>query len=297
MSRIPYSPAQVDFFEVIEELPVKAAEVFQQFAAEHNATPGLPVDKALRHPFPSSVGVGNEQVGNVRQCAQVKGRNPASPNCWERTRWMLKGTIGVENPATKRPGFGVTVRKGDPLLQSAIPDDGVRIQNEDVAPRAPGDSFVIALGESEVRSVFQYAGAWVELVDEFDRAVGRSVVGHDDLDRDAPPLPLETPETIADHLHIIPAQHNDGQCHNQLQSKDRSRSVSISAALPIASARGESQRCGAGVGSEDAQLAGNPALLVVPQPWVHGQRQYLTRCFLGHGEIAVLVTEVAVGLL
>src|ERR1700761_6937045 len=89
-SRIPHSPAQINFLKVIKELTVKSPKLFQEVTAEHDATTGLPVDKSLRHSIPSGIDIGNEQIGKVRERPQVQSRNPTSPNCWEGSPAMLK---------------------------------------------------------------------------------------------------------------------------------------------------------------------------------------------------------------
>ena len=68
---VPYAPAQIHFFKVIEKLAVKSIELSKQVASEHYAATRLPVDHALTLPVPSGIGVGDEEIGQVRERAQV----------------------------------------------------------------------------------------------------------------------------------------------------------------------------------------------------------------------------------
>ena len=80
---VPYPPAQIYFFKVIEKLPIKAIELSKQVAAEHYAAARLPVDHALALAVPSGIGVGDEDIRQIGQRAVGRKRQSSRERGWE----------------------------------------------------------------------------------------------------------------------------------------------------------------------------------------------------------------------
>src|SRR5215471_8750936 len=101
---------------MIEELRIKPSNTFQNFAAEHHATTGLPVDHPLAIPCPTCVGVRNEEIRDIRQRPQIQCRYPAPPNRRKRTCSFLVGTISIQYSAPECAGFGMVLGEGQPFF-------------------------------------------------------------------------------------------------------------------------------------------------------------------------------------
>src|ERR1700677_869003 len=116
-ARAPYPQAQVDFFVLIEELLVKAAQLLEQTAAKHDTTARLPVHIPLRVAFPPFIFVVQNGILYVSEKSQAERRHQRPRNCVQKTRRPLVGSIRVVHAAAERPCLRMPVRKLDPAIQ------------------------------------------------------------------------------------------------------------------------------------------------------------------------------------
>src|SRR5207253_1071063 len=79
-------------------------------------------------------------------------------------------------PAAKSAGLRMPVSIFDPPIEGAVVAERVRIQYQDVFALGLAYSRVISLGETQIGTILYHPHSGEILVDEFDRAIGRSVV-------------------------------------------------------------------------------------------------------------------------
>src|SRR6266852_953129 len=145
------------------------------------------------------------------QRSQIKGGDPTSPNCGERTSGVLIRTVHIKYAATEGARLGVPVGEFDPAVEGAVMDDCVWIQDENIFSFGYTNASVVPFREAQIHAVFNGADSWKILPNKLNRPIGGAVVGdnHFKIDRKCPLI--DRSQTIADHLAIVPADNNDGQ--------------------------------------------------------------------------------------
>src|SRR5262249_5622883 len=124
-------------------------------------------------------------------------------------RGCLIGPIGILYTASKSTRLRVPFGEGDEIIERPMVHDGVWIQNQDVLANGSANTGIVTLGKSEVGTVFDDARLWIVGFDEFNRAVGGTIVGNDDLETGAICGRIDRIEAIFNNLEIVPANDDD----------------------------------------------------------------------------------------
>src|SRR6266576_5454283 len=117
----------------------------------------------------------------------------------------LKRPIQIQSPAAKRPSLRMPIGKGDNFFNSAIMQDGIRIQDQDILSSRRLETGIVARPKTYVRAVGNNTNFRKIFLDELDRTIRRPVIGHDHLEIDGMRFPVDRLEAGSDMLQIIPA--------------------------------------------------------------------------------------------
>jgi hypothetical protein len=121
----------------------------------------------------------------------------------------LVAPVWVQHSTPEGSGGVAAIREGYQPIQSAIVDDRVRIQNENIFATARGDAGVISPRKTQVLMIFDDTHPRVVLPDEFDGTVDRPVVGNNDFKVRRVRTLMNRAQAVTDNTKIIPADDYD----------------------------------------------------------------------------------------
>src|SRR5579883_1512559 len=100
-----------------------------------------------------------------------------------------------------------------PGIQSSFMNDGVWIQNEDILAPSQPDSSVIAFRKPQICAIFANTHSRKALANGVPRAIGRAVIGDNDLEFDAAGGCKNRAQTLQDDGAIVPANDDNREFH------------------------------------------------------------------------------------
>lgn len=171
-ARLTRAKAEIDVLTVEAVAFIERASRIPHFAAKGQGRAAHPIDLGAK--LPASTEVASEMSGATDHADHPRQRR-------RRTAAPLRSAVGVHEPRSRDAEGWVGVECGKESGKSTAFHDRIAVEQEDDASRRCADSSIRSGREAAVR--FQPNDAHRRHLDreQFRRAVGRTIVRHDDL--------------------------------------------------------------------------------------------------------------------
>ena len=117
--------------------------------------------------------------------------------------------IGVRQPAATDADIRMAVEKRGENLQGVVQEHGIRVEEEDILPLRMHHAIVVCSDKSAVHGTLDETGARKSRPDHRGALIGRCVIHHDNLIREATGHCNYRLQAVAEDRHAVPVCHQD----------------------------------------------------------------------------------------